>query len=163
MQRDWTRGVILPSGLQLGRVQSSPVQVTEPEAPKQTHAFCTRTCILEPIFSLEKRCKSHSKEPLKPKPSCSTSGHREAAALPVRDTPACVPLPAFWFSLSLSVTQTYTRLKHICAQAGTHAGKKSPFLFGWGNMTVIFGLLLAPLEGEAGVKLTWRNDKNPQV
>ena len=123
MQRDWTRGVILPSGLQLGRVQSSPVQVTEPEAPKQTHAFCTRTCILEPIFSLEKRCKSHSKEPLKPKPSCSTSGHREAAALPVRDTPACVPLPAFWFSLSLS--HRHTHASNTSAHKQVHMRGKS--------------------------------------
>lgn len=141
-----------------GQVQSSPAQVTEPEALRQTHAFVPWTRILKPILVGENRCKPsvrclscqrHPVEPLDAKELLYLCG----------ETPACVLLSAF-SSMSLSHPLSHTHLKHMRAQAGTHAGKKSLFQFCWGNMTVIFGLLLALLRGEAGVKPTPRAGQN---
>lgn len=61
----------------------------------------------------------------------------------------------FYVSLSTSLSHTHTPQTHARTSRYTRR-KKSLFQFCWGNMTVIFGLLLALLRGEAGVQPTPR-------
>lgn len=96
-----------------GQVQSSPAQVTEPEALGQTHDFVPWTRILKPVLVRENRCKTLSQVPLMPRASRSALG-RPGAALPVWETPASVPVAAF-ASMSLSHPLSLTHTSNTCA------------------------------------------------
>lgn len=131
-----------------GQVQSSPALVTEPEALKQKHAFVPWTRILNPVLVRENQCKTLSKVPLMPISLWTPRSRFTCEGNTCLCSSFCF---GFYVSLSPSLSLTHTPQTHARTSRYTRK-EKSLFQFCWGHMTVIFGLLLALLRGEAGVK-----------
>lgn len=143
--------------------------MAEPGAPRQTHAFLSRTCTREPILGFGQKTENPSarsqNHPVQP-PN-TTKQHFYLSKIHL-----LLFLSLLFSSLSLTlsppplclfVSLSLTHTSNTCTHKQVDTQQKSPFLFGWGNMTVIFGLLLAPLEGEAGVKPTRRGGKKKRL
>lgn len=123
-QRGWSRDVILLRSRCRNRFKVHQRRSQNPKQWGKHMPFDPGPVSWNPseVLVWEKSCKP----PLKQKPSCSAFGHHRAT-LPVWDTPACVPLPAF-ASSSLSDTHTHTPQTHARTSRYTQGKVAFPVL-----------------------------------